>query len=84
MRSSNSDIAMQGIEFWTSVCDEEIDLDMAMAEVWLHAPLIVQLRSMQSSPDQRPSVYSQHYAKGALAHLVPLICELITKQVCTT
>jgi hypothetical protein len=38
---------------------------------------------MQSSPDQRPSGYSQHYAKGALAHLVPLICELITKQVCT-
>jgi hypothetical protein len=33
MRSANSEIAMQGIEFWTSVCDVENDLDMDLAEV---------------------------------------------------
>ena len=33
MRSPNHEIAMQGIEFWTSVCDEEINLDYELSEV---------------------------------------------------
>ena len=33
MKSDEDEIALQGIEFWSSVCDEEIDLAIEAAEV---------------------------------------------------
>lgn len=33
MKSSVDDIALQGIEFWSTVCDEEADLAIEAAEV---------------------------------------------------
>jgi hypothetical protein len=33
MKSSSEDVAMQGIEFWTSVCDEENALELQLEDV---------------------------------------------------
>ena len=33
MKSDNNDVALQGIEFWSTVCDEEQDLAIEAAEV---------------------------------------------------
>ena len=35
MKSENNDVALQGIEFWSTVCDEEQDLAIEAAEVIL-------------------------------------------------
>jgi hypothetical protein len=33
MKSSIDEVALQGIEFWSTVCDEEVDLAIEAAEV---------------------------------------------------
>ena len=33
MKSSVDEVALQGIEFWSTVCDEEVDLAIEAAEV---------------------------------------------------
>ena len=33
MGSEVDDVAMQGIEFWTSIADEEVNLDIELQEV---------------------------------------------------
>ena len=33
MRHPEEPVALQAIEFWSTVCDEEIELDMEAAEV---------------------------------------------------
>ena len=33
MRSTHDEIALQGIEFWSSVCDEEYELQILQQEV---------------------------------------------------
>ena len=35
MKSDIDEVALQGIEFWSNVCDEEIDLDIEASEVSL-------------------------------------------------
>ena len=34
MKSEQDEISLQGIEFWSSVCDEEMDLAIEAAEVF--------------------------------------------------
>lgn len=67
MKSDVDDVALQGIEFWSNVSDEEVDLaieDSEAAEV--------------GRPPQRTSKF---YAKGALQYLVPVLMSKLTKQV---
>lgn len=33
MKSEIDEVALQGIEFWSNVCDEEVDLDIEATEV---------------------------------------------------
>ena len=33
MKSDIDEVALQGIEFWSSVCDEEVDLAIEASEV---------------------------------------------------
>ena len=33
MKSEEDEIALQGIEFWSSLCDEEVELALEAAEV---------------------------------------------------
>jgi importin subunit beta-1 len=67
MRSPDEDVALQGIEFWSNVCDEEVDLAIELSEA-----------QEQGRPPERTS---QFYAKGALPFLIPILQETLTKQV---
>ena len=67
MRSPEDDVALQGIEFWSSVCDEEMDLLIEAQEA--------------GEQGRAPESVSRHYAKGALAFIVPILLETLTKQV---
>ena len=66
MESEEDDIVLQGVEFWSSVCDEEIELQIEAAEA--------------QETNTNPSTYSRHYAKGALQFIVPILLPILTKQ----
>ncbi|XP_029491538.1 importin subunit beta-1-like isoform X3 [Oncorhynchus nerka] len=66
MKSDIDEVALQGIEFWSNVCDEEMDLAIEATEA--------------SEQGQPPEHTSKFYAKGALQYLVPILTQTLTKQ----
>lgn len=66
MKSDNDQIALQGIEFWSNVSDEEIDLAIESQEA--------------NDAGRAPTRVSKHYARGALQYLVPVLVEKLTRQ----
>eukprot|EP00794_Sanderia_malayensis_P017676 gene17676-19438_t len=66
MESDEDEIVLQGIEFWSSICDEEMDLAIEAAEA-----------AETNSTAER---FSRYYAKGALTYLVPILLKTLTKQ----
>lgn len=66
MKSDIDEVILQGIEFWSNVCDEEVDLSIEAAEAL-----------EQGRP---PTKTSKFYAKGALQYLVPILMQTLTKQ----
>uniref|UniRef100_T1PK15 HEAT repeat protein n=1 Tax=Musca domestica TaxID=7370 RepID=T1PK15_MUSDO len=66
MKSENDQIALQGVEFWSNVSDEEIDLAIENQEA--------------NDAGRPPTRVSKHYARGALKFLVPVLVEKLTKQ----
>lgn len=66
MKSEHDQIALQGIEFWSNVGDEEIDLSIENQEA--------------QENGRPPTRVSKFYARGALQYLVPVLMEKLTKQ----
>ena len=66
MKSDEDEVVLQGVEFWSSVCDEEIDLSIEAQEA--------------EENGTTPQTFSRFYAKGALQYLAPLLLEILTKQ----
>ncbi|XP_053666618.1 importin subunit beta [Anopheles marshallii] len=66
MKSDNEQIALQGIEFWSNVSDEEIDLAIEAQEA--------------AETGRLPNRVSKYYARGALQYLVPVLMEKLTHQ----
>lgn len=66
MRSENEQVSLQGIEFWSNVCDEEGDLAIECQEA--------------AEAGHPPKRVSRHYARGALQYLVPVLMDKLTKQ----
>ncbi|KAJ8956810.1 hypothetical protein NQ318_014224, partial [Aromia moschata] len=66
MKSENDAVALQGIEFWSNVSDEEVDLAIEDTEA--------------SEAGRPPTRVSRHYAKGALQYIVPILLQKLTKQ----
>ncbi|KAF7269113.1 hypothetical protein GWI33_017862 [Rhynchophorus ferrugineus] len=66
MKSDNDAVALQGIEFWSNVSDEEVDLAIEDTEA--------------QEAGRPPSRVSRHYAKGALQYIVPILLQKLTKQ----
>lgn len=48
MKSDIDEVALQGIEFWSNVCDEEMDLAIEASEVSLQTPVLLSLGALQS------------------------------------
>lgn len=66
MKDSIPEVALQGIEFWSTVCDEEIDLAIEAAECF--------------DKGQPPAISSMFYAKGALQFITPILMEILAHQ----
>ncbi|KAI1721587.1 HEAT-like repeat domain-containing protein [Ditylenchus destructor] len=66
MKDDNDEVAMQGIEFWSNVCEEELNLAVETEEA--------------EEQGQTPVHVSKHYAKGALQHILPILTETLAKQ----
>lgn len=69
LQAINSDVpevALQGIEFWSNVCEEEITLSLEAEEA--------------AENNRVPEQVSRHYAKGAVSHICPLMLEILTHQ----
>ncbi|KAL0273746.1 UNVERIFIED_CONTAM: hypothetical protein PYX00_006352 [Menopon gallinae] len=66
MKSDVDDIALQGIEFWSNVSEEEVDLSIEESEA--------------ADAGHPPRQTSKYYAKGALQYLIPLLMSKLTKQ----
>jgi importin subunit beta-1 len=66
MKNPEEQVALQAIEFWSTVCDEEIDIHAEEAEA----------QEFDETPDRE----SQHFAKIALPDILPVLLDLLTKQ----
>lgn len=67
MKSEKDKVALQGIEFWSTVCDEEADLAIEATEA----------EESGRPPDQT----SRFYVKGAMEYLLPILLISLAKQV---
>lgn len=67
MKSDTDEVSLQGIEFWSNVSDEEMDLSIEATEA--------------TEAGRVPTRTSRFYAKGALQFLVPVLVQKLTKQV---
>uniref|UniRef100_A0A0N5AV98 Importin N-terminal domain-containing protein n=1 Tax=Syphacia muris TaxID=451379 RepID=A0A0N5AV98_9BILA len=66
MKMEIDEVALQGIEFWSNVCEEEITLAVEAEEA--------------QEQGRTPENISRHYAKGALSYLVPILTETLARQ----
>jgi len=64
--SQPEQIILQAIEFWSTICDEEMDLILEAEEA--------------RESGQEPTRVSNAYADGALPHLCPKLTILLTQQ----
>jgi len=68
IRSDEETVALQAIEFWSTLAEEEMELMDMAAEL---------AEAGQTPPPESVCV---HYVKAALEHLTPLLTETLTKQ----
>nr|CAB3260072.1 importin subunit beta-1-like [Phallusia mammillata] len=66
MKSSQDEVCLQGIEFWSSVCEEEMDLSIELNEA--------------AEAGRPPENISKFYAKGALQYLIPILTSILARQ----
>ena len=67
MKNDKDEVALQGIEFWSTVCDEEADLAIEAIEA--------------AESGHPPEQTSRFYVKGAMPFLVPILLVTLIKQV---
>lgn len=66
MKHSDERVALQAVEFWTTVCEEETELAVEAQEAAEYGDV--------------PETESQFFAKVALPEIVPVLLHLLTKQ----
>ncbi|RGB30737.1 armadillo-type protein [Rhizophagus diaphanus] len=66
MKNEDERVALQAVEFWSTVCDEEIELANEALEA--------------SEVGETPDRLSHNFAKAALPEILPVLLWLLTKQ----
>lgn len=66
MRDSEPNVALQAVEFWSTVCDEEIELALEAADALEF--------------NEEPAHVSHHFARVALPEIAPVLMELLALQ----
>ncbi|RDB23601.1 Importin subunit beta-1 [Hypsizygus marmoreus] len=66
MKHADERVALQAVEFWSTVCEEEVDLAIEAQEAQDYG--------------ETPETESKHFAKIALPEIVPVLLLLLTKQ----
>lgn len=74
IKEGSSEAAFQAIEFWNTLCDEEVDIIREIQEYQEYGALETR------APGEQGPRQCFYYVQNALAHLVPLLTELLTKQ----
>lgn len=68
IKNDQENVALQAIEFWSTLCEEEMDLQEEAAEC------------AETNIPVEPGRECVFYVKAALEHLTPLLMETLTKQ----
>ncbi|KAF9468235.1 armadillo-type protein [Collybia nuda] len=66
MKHTDERVALQAVEFWSTVCEEEVDLAIEAQEAQDYG--------------ETPETESKHFAKIALPEIIPVLLLLLTKQ----
>ncbi|KAL0578066.1 karyopherin Kap95 [Marasmius crinis-equi] len=66
MKHTDERVALQAVEFWSTVCEEEVDLALEAQEAQDYGEM--------------PERESKYFAKIALPEIVPVLLTLLTKQ----
>ncbi|EIW76776.1 karyopherin Kap95 [Coniophora puteana RWD-64-598 SS2] len=66
MKHTDERVALQAVEFWTTVCEEEIELAHEATEA--------------AEYGEPPEIESKHFAKIALPEITPVLLSLLTRQ----
>ncbi|KAK8157951.1 armadillo-type protein [Phyllosticta citrichinensis] len=75
MKSEEEDVAKLAIEFWCTVCEEEISIEDDNQQV--HSNLIDPIANAEGSTELREYF---NFARVATQEVVPVLLELLTKQ----
>lgn len=67
MKAPDDAVALQAIEFWSTVCEEEIELAIEAVEA-------------AEEYGEPPARESKHFAQIALPEILPIILQLLTRQ----
>ncbi|KAF9196716.1 karyopherin beta [Haplosporangium sp. Z 11] len=66
MKHENERVALQAVEFWSTVCEEEIDLEAMTQEAYEN--------------NEQPTHINYNFAKAALSETLPTLLHLMAKQ----
>ncbi|KAL1412700.1 karyopherin Kap95 [Vanrija albida] len=66
MKNPEERVALQAIEFWSTVCEEEIEIGIEAQEALSYG--------------EEPAIESKHFAKMALNEILPVLLELLSQQ----
>ncbi|WOO82023.1 Importin subunit beta-1 [Vanrija pseudolonga] len=66
MKNPEERVALQAIEFWSTVCEEEIEIGIEAQEALSYG--------------EEPAIESKHFAKMALNEILPVLLELLQQQ----
>uniref|UniRef100_A0AC34RF88 Importin N-terminal domain-containing protein n=1 Tax=Panagrolaimus sp. JU765 TaxID=591449 RepID=A0AC34RF88_9BILA len=66
MKSPENEVILQGIEFWSNICEEELMLTIKEQEA--------------REEGKAPTVVSRYYARGAVSHIMPILLKTLATQ----
>lgn len=80
MKSEEEDVAKLAVEFWSTVCEEEIQIEDDNAQVRLTTPLLLSDANISQAEgaDQMREIF--HFCAVATNEVVPVLLQLLTKQ----